>query len=166
MRPFAIKLDENLGRTHVQMLRDAGYDADRLHDEGLSGANDARVWQAVCEEDRLLITLDLDFSDVRKYPPGTHPGILLLRHTITVVMPSWLFSPASSRSRHWRTSVAAWRFRIRSTLVFAGRPRDAATEQTGHEYHHWQIALRNYYGLLRATGPFVPAPAAALPTLP
>lgn len=25
------------------------------------------------------MTLDLDFSDVRRFPPGTHPGILLLR---------------------------------------------------------------------------------------
>ncbi|MEH1902704.1 MAG: DUF5615 family PIN-like protein [Nostoc sp.] len=24
------------------------------------------------------MTLDLDFSDIRRFPPGTHPGILLL----------------------------------------------------------------------------------------
>jgi predicted nuclease of predicted toxin-antitoxin system len=27
----------------------------------------------------VLVTLDLDFSDVRAYPPGTHPGIVVLR---------------------------------------------------------------------------------------
>ncbi|MEI2418927.1 DUF5615 family PIN-like protein, partial [Arthrospira platensis SPKY2] len=37
------------------------------------------VWQQVCTEGRFFITLDLDFSDVRRFPPGTHPGILLLR---------------------------------------------------------------------------------------
>ncbi|MBE9054177.1 DUF5615 family PIN-like protein [Nostocales cyanobacterium LEGE 11386] len=37
------------------------------------------VWQEVCAEKRFFITLDLDFSDVRRFPPGTHPGILLLR---------------------------------------------------------------------------------------
>jgi predicted nuclease of predicted toxin-antitoxin system len=28
---------------------------------------------------QLFITLDLDFADVRRFVPGTHPGILLLR---------------------------------------------------------------------------------------
>jgi hypothetical protein len=37
------------------------------------------LWQQVCREKRFFITLDLDFSDIRKFAPGTHPGILLLR---------------------------------------------------------------------------------------
>jgi predicted nuclease of predicted toxin-antitoxin system len=74
-----VKLDENLGRAHVQLLQDAGYRADRVHDEGLSGAADAAVWERVCAEGRFFITLDTDFSDVRRYQPGTHPGILLIR---------------------------------------------------------------------------------------
>jgi hypothetical protein len=37
------------------------------------------VWQAVQNERRLLVTMDLDFSDMRRYPPGSHAGILLLR---------------------------------------------------------------------------------------
>lgn len=32
-----------------------------------------------CAEGRFFITLDLDFSDVRRCQPGTHPGILLIR---------------------------------------------------------------------------------------
>ena len=74
-----VKLDENLGRSHVALLQRFGYDADRVHDEGLSGADDTAVWERVCVEQRFFITLDLDFADVRKYPPGSHPGILLLR---------------------------------------------------------------------------------------
>jgi Domain of unknown function (DUF5615) len=27
----------------------------------------------------LFVTLDLDFSNLRRYQPGTHPGILLIR---------------------------------------------------------------------------------------
>ena len=75
----AIKLDENLGEIHAEHLRGAGYAVDRVYDEGLSGATDEHVWQRACSEGRLFITLDLDFSDVRRFPPGTHPGILLLR---------------------------------------------------------------------------------------
>lgn len=75
----AVKLDENLGRSAVALLRDAGYVADRVHDQGLSGATDEVVWRRVCAENRFFITLDLDFSDVRRFPPGSHAGILLLR---------------------------------------------------------------------------------------
>lgn len=74
-----LKLDENLGRSHAEFLRSAGHEADRVHDEGISGASDVTLWKRVCAEGRLLITLDLDFADIRRYPPGSHPGILLLR---------------------------------------------------------------------------------------
>lgn len=76
---FAVKLDENLSLAHVNLLRQAGYDADRVNEQGLSGATDERVWERVCADDRLFVTLDLDFSDIRRYQPGTHPGILLIR---------------------------------------------------------------------------------------
>ena len=79
MTAFRIKLDENLGQSHAALLRDAGYDADRVTDEGLSGTADADLWPIVCREGRFFITLDLDFSDVRNFVPGSHPGILLLR---------------------------------------------------------------------------------------
>ena len=69
-----VKLDENLGRSHAALLRDLGHEADRVHDEGMSGAADSIVWETVCKENRFFITIDLDFADVRKYPPGSHPG--------------------------------------------------------------------------------------------
>jgi predicted nuclease of predicted toxin-antitoxin system len=76
---FAVKLDENRSVAHINLLRQAGYDADRVDEQGLSGATNERIWERVCADNRLFVTLDLDFSDVRKYQPGTHPGILLLR---------------------------------------------------------------------------------------
>lgn len=74
-----VKLDENLGNTHADFIRELGYDCDRVTDEGLSGASDRTVWEKVIAEGRFFITLDLDFSDIRKFSPGSHPGILLLR---------------------------------------------------------------------------------------
>ena len=74
-----VKLDENLSNLHGQFLQQAGYDCDRVTDEGLSGADDTVIWRQVCAEGRFFVTLDLDFSDIRSFPPGTHPGILLLR---------------------------------------------------------------------------------------
>jgi predicted nuclease of predicted toxin-antitoxin system len=79
MSALAIKLDENLRRSHARFLRDLGYKADRVLDQGLSGASDEAVWERGVSEGRFLITLDLDFSDIRRFQPGSHPGILLIR---------------------------------------------------------------------------------------
>ena len=74
-----VKLDENLGRSHVALLLEAGHQAERVHDQGLSGEADPVVWERVSSEGRFFITMDLGFADVRRYKPGSHPGILLLR---------------------------------------------------------------------------------------
>jgi predicted nuclease of predicted toxin-antitoxin system len=66
-----VKLDENLGRSHVALLRASGYEADRVHDQGLSGEKDATVWERVGAEQRFFITIDLDFADVRQYLSGS-----------------------------------------------------------------------------------------------
>src|SRR5918992_4865363 len=47
--------------------------------EGLSGQPDDNVWQAAQGEGRFFITQDLNFSDLRKYQPGKHQGLLLVR---------------------------------------------------------------------------------------
>jgi predicted nuclease of predicted toxin-antitoxin system len=74
-----VKLDENLGQSHAKLVRDAGHVAQRVTEQGLSGAKDPVLWQHVCDTGRFFVTLDLDFSDVRRFVPGTHPGILLIR---------------------------------------------------------------------------------------
>ncbi|HXO42814.1 MAG TPA: DUF5615 family PIN-like protein [Thermoanaerobaculia bacterium] len=79
MTPFLVKLDEHLGKAHLQLLRESSYDVDTVLGERLSGSSDEFLWSRVVAEGRLLITLDLDFSDVRRFQPGTHPGILLIR---------------------------------------------------------------------------------------
>ena len=40
---------------------------------------DPEVWNAAQAADRFLITQDLDFSDIRRYAPGTHHGLLVIR---------------------------------------------------------------------------------------
>lgn len=62
MSIISVKLDENMAQTHVEFLQQAGYNADRVTDEGLSGANDDIIWQQVCAEKRFFITLDLDLG--------------------------------------------------------------------------------------------------------
>lgn len=74
-----IKLDENLPVSLVQSLSDLGHDVDSIYSEGLTGQPDEIVWRPAQHEDRIFVTQDLDFSDTRKFTPGTHRGILLVR---------------------------------------------------------------------------------------
>ena len=74
-----IKLDENLPVALHGVLHSYGHDVDTVADEHLVGEPDEVVWQAAQNAERLLITQDLDFSDVRKFAPGTHHGVLLVR---------------------------------------------------------------------------------------
>ena len=72
-------MDENLPQEFSAALRDRGFDADTAGDEGLSGAADPVIAERCRGEGRVLITLDLDFSNICNYPPNSYPGIVVLR---------------------------------------------------------------------------------------
>ena len=74
-----IKLDENLPVSLAEVLAKAGHAVDTVPAEGLAGRDDDAIWSAAQHEGRFLITQDLDFADVRRYEPGTHHGIMLVR---------------------------------------------------------------------------------------
>jgi hypothetical protein len=74
-----IKLDENLPESLLESLAALGHDVDNVRLEGIAGRADAAVWEAAQTSYRFLITQDLDFSDIRKFAPGTHYGLLLVR---------------------------------------------------------------------------------------
>jgi predicted nuclease of predicted toxin-antitoxin system len=63
----------------AEILRNIGFAADTVADEHLSGAKDDAVAAASRSEGRILVTLDLDFANIRAYPPGDHTGIIVLR---------------------------------------------------------------------------------------
>ncbi len=73
-----IKLDENLPAEIAPRLRSLGHDVHTTQEE-LSGADDNGIWDVTQSEGRFLVTQDLDFSDERKFLPGTHYGIALIR---------------------------------------------------------------------------------------
>ena len=74
-----IKVDENLPRRLATLLEELGHDVHTTHEEGLVGHTDKDIWDATQKESRFLITQDLDFSDSRRFAPGAHHGILLVR---------------------------------------------------------------------------------------
>lgn len=73
------KIDENLPVEVAAALRHAGHDAVTIHEQQMVGHPDSRI-AAVCQsEGRAILTLDLDFADIRTYPPASFPGIVVVR---------------------------------------------------------------------------------------
>jgi predicted nuclease of predicted toxin-antitoxin system len=73
------KIDENLHDDVAAMLVAAGHDAQTVHAEGLRGCDDAILASHCLTEDRAIVTLDLDFADIRAFPPASGAGIIVLR---------------------------------------------------------------------------------------
>jgi predicted nuclease of predicted toxin-antitoxin system len=74
-----LKVDEDLPTMATQRLREEGYEASNVLEQGMGGWKDPRLWQSVQEHGQFLVTADKGFGDIRSYPPGTHGGVLLLR---------------------------------------------------------------------------------------
>jgi predicted nuclease of predicted toxin-antitoxin system len=74
-----LKLDENLSRHLKPVLAGLGHDVRTAADEDLLSHPDDEVAARASHEGRMLLSLDVEFADLRKYPPGSHPGIILFR---------------------------------------------------------------------------------------
>jgi hypothetical protein len=74
------KLDENLPELVHTALVGLGHDTHTVAEEQLAGATDAAVIRASTAEGRVLVTLDLDFADIRAYSPGSHAGSGFFAH--------------------------------------------------------------------------------------
>ena len=74
-----VKLDENITRQAKALFEQHGHECDAVEDEGLAGSADRRIMDVCRSEDRLLVTFDVGFGDVRAYPPSSHAGVVLLR---------------------------------------------------------------------------------------
>ncbi|AFV10459.1 hypothetical protein Tph_c02120 [Thermacetogenium phaeum DSM 12270] len=73
------KLDENLGKSIQQIFQEAGHDVQTVLDEKMGGRSDQTVYEACCSENRCLVTLDLDFANILRFPPEKTAGIVVFR---------------------------------------------------------------------------------------
>ena len=73
------KFDENLPAEMAALFAGAGHDAVTVLDEQIGGAQDPDIATISLTEGRILMTLDVDFTDIRTYPPQRYPGIVVFR---------------------------------------------------------------------------------------
>ncbi|MEK6728745.1 MAG: DUF5615 family PIN-like protein, partial [Planctomycetota bacterium] len=73
------KLDENFGSRTQEIFRAAGHDIQTVRSQKLQGCLDQNLYEVCCKEQRCLVTLDLDFADVTRFPPNTTSGIVVIR---------------------------------------------------------------------------------------
>ncbi|MBZ5514769.1 MAG: DUF5615 family PIN-like protein [Acidobacteriia bacterium] len=99
-----IKLDEQLPAHLASRLSAMGHDVRTVLEEGIAGKADPVVWQAAQRGARFLITQDMDFSDARRFAPGTHHGILLIR----LRSPGWRSLLARVQDVFAQEDVAQW----------------------------------------------------------
>ena len=73
------KIDENLPVEVTEVFRAAGHDTMGVLEQRLGGRPDPEVVDVCIQEGRVLVTLDVDFADIRAYPPDRSPGLIVLR---------------------------------------------------------------------------------------
>jgi predicted nuclease of predicted toxin-antitoxin system len=79
------KTVENLPVEVTELLRQHQHDAVSVQDQQLAGQGDPQVARVCQAEGRALVTCDLDFADIRAYPPEDYHGIIVLRPAVQSV---------------------------------------------------------------------------------
>jgi predicted nuclease of predicted toxin-antitoxin system len=73
------KIDENLHEEVVELLRSNGHDAVTVYEQQMRGYSDAELANVCQSEGRVMLTQDLDFSNIIAFPPEDYPGIIVFR---------------------------------------------------------------------------------------
>src|SRR5437773_2505431 len=73
------KLDENLDTQLASVLSEHGHDVATVLGQQLGGRSDEMIYKRCVAENRVLITLDLDFSNPVRFPVGDTVGMIVLR---------------------------------------------------------------------------------------
>ena len=75
-------VDESLPPELAVALRAVGHDARHVYDYGLQGHPDEDVYDEAVTVDRIVITRDLDFSDIRFYLGPSGIALVRDRHNL------------------------------------------------------------------------------------
>lgn len=72
-------VDADLPRATAALLDSYGHEAVDVRDIGLRSAKDSEIATYARQQGLCLLTGDVDFSDIRTYPPQQYPGLVVLK---------------------------------------------------------------------------------------
>ena len=71
-------IDEDMPRSTARFLREWNYMAIDIRDCGLRGSDDDVIYQFAQDNQSALITGDMHFSNIMRFPLGRHFGIVIV----------------------------------------------------------------------------------------
>ena len=74
-----ILADENIQKPTLGFLRELGHDVCGVNEAGLKSAPDSDVFRQAQQEQRVVLTYNCDFADIRNLTGKDHHGIIRLR---------------------------------------------------------------------------------------
>jgi len=74
-----ILADENLQEPTLRFLRELGHDVHGANEAGLKSAPDTAVFRQAQQEQRVVLTYNGDFADIRDLAGKDHHGVIRLR---------------------------------------------------------------------------------------
>jgi len=120
---MTIKLDENLGTAAaVSILAAAGHDVTTVPQQGLCGSTDRGLFEVCRAEHRILVTLDLDFSNPLRFDPSHHEGVAVLRLPAKSSRTDLLAAVRTLATRLDRSHGRGWLWVVEPGLVREYRP--------------------------------------------
>lgn len=78
------KLDENLGNQIKSIFEKENLKVSSIREEKLSGCSDIELYKFCKRNGYCLVTFDLDFSDIIRFPSRNTQGIIILRPHKTI----------------------------------------------------------------------------------
>ncbi len=73
------KIDENLPDELADLFHKSGWDASTVVEQQLSGTLDPQLARVCADEERILVTFDRGFSNIKRYQLHGSPGIIVFR---------------------------------------------------------------------------------------
>jgi len=97
-------IDANMPRSIIALVTKFGHEVEFARDIGLGAAPDQEIAARAQASGAALLTRDLDFADVRRYPPALYSGIIVLRLPDGMIaMPTTWFIRQTRRRSSCRT---------------------------------------------------------------
>ncbi|MEX2703022.1 MAG: DUF5615 family PIN-like protein [Candidatus Baldrarchaeia archaeon] len=77
MRKIKFLLDADMPRSSAEVIRSLGYEVEDVRDIGLGAAKDREIIEYALRNKQIIITRDVDFGEILRYP--RHPGAIIFR---------------------------------------------------------------------------------------